>query len=119
MRKYSVVLFNLGGPDSLESVEPFLYNLFSDPDIFKIPFGQKVFAKLLSASRVKKVRERYRQIGGRSPIHDWTELQRSILQKELNRLTEDFDVYTAMRYCKPKISEVADEIVKHNYDCLM
>ena len=36
MNKYSVVLFNLGGPDSLESVEPFLYNLFSDPDIFNI-----------------------------------------------------------------------------------
>ena len=116
MKKYSIVLFNLGGPDSPESVESFLYNLFSDPDIFKLPFGQRVFAKLLSASRVKKVRERYRQIGGKSPIHEWTELQRSMLQKELNRLTEDFDVYTAMRYCKPLISEIAPAIEKHDYE---
>ena len=70
----------------------------------------------MSASRVKKVRERYRQIGGKSPIHEWTELQRSMLQKELNRLTEDFDVYTAMRYCKPLISEIAPAIEKHDYE---
>ena len=116
MKKYSVVLFNLGGPDSLESVESFLYNLFSDPDIFKLPFGQKIFAKLLSASRTGKVRERYRQIGGRSPIFDWTELQRSMLQKDLNRETEDFDVYTAMRYSKPMIMDVAQEIRTHDYE---
>jgi len=116
MRKYAVVLFNLGGPDSLESVEPFLFNLFSDQDIFKIPFGQKIFAKLLSASRVKKVRERYKQIGGKSPIHDWTELQRSMLQKELRREVEDIDIYTAMRYSKPMIREVAEEINKFGYE---
>lgn len=116
MRKYAVVLFNMGGPDSLESVEPFLYNLFSDQDIFKLPFGQKIFAKLLSVSRVKKVRERYRQIGGKSPIHDWTELQRSMLQKELRRVFEGIDVYTAMRYSKPMIREVAEEIKTHGYE---
>ena len=100
----------------MESVEPFLYKLFSDRDIFKLPFGQKIFAKILSASRVKKVRERYRQIGGKSPIHDWTELQRSMLQKELNSYIEGFDVYTAMRYCKPMIRDVAQEIIKHDYE---
>ena len=115
MKKYSIVLFNLGGPDSLESVKPFLYNLFSDPDIFKLPFGQNFFAKLLSSTRVKKVTERYRQIGGKSPILDWTELQRRMLQKDLNMLTEDFDVYTAMRYSKPMIREVAQEINRHDY----
>jgi len=116
MRKYSVVLFNLGGPDSLESVEPFLFNLFSDPDIFKIPFGQKIFAKLLSASRVKKVRERYRQIGGRSPIHEWTELQRAMLQEYLKGVIDGVDVFTAMRYCKPMIKEVAEKIYKKDYE---
>ena len=100
----------------MESVKPFLYNLFSDPDIFKLPFGQKVFAKILSGLRVKKVRERYRQIGGKSPILEWTELQRSMLQKELNSMIEGFDVYTAMRYCSPTIREAAVEIKRHDYE---
>lgn len=116
MKKYAIVLFNLGGPDSLESVQPFLYNLFSDPDIFKFPFGQKIFAKLLTASRVKKVSERYRQIGGKSPINDWTELQRSKLQEELRRVLDGIDVYTAMRYSKPMIREVAEKINNHEYE---
>ena len=105
MIKYAVVLFNLGGPDSLESVEPFLYNLFSDRDIFKLPFGQKIFAKILSSFRVKKAKERYRKIGGKSPINEWTKLQRSKLQKELRKAIEGIDVYTAMRYYNPLIRE--------------
>jgi len=119
MKKYAVVLFNLGGPDSLRSVEPFLYNLFCDPDIFKIPFGQKIFAKLLSALRVNKVRERYRQIGGKSPIHRWTELQRTMLQEKLNDLNDRIDVYTAMRYSKPMIKDVAEEINSQYYESVV
>jgi len=116
MNKYAVVLFNLGGPDSLESVEPFLYNLFSDPDIFKLPFGQTIFAKLLSVFRIKKVKERYRKIGGKSPINKWTELQRSMLQRELRKENDGIDVFTAMRYCRPMIEEAARSIEKLDYE---
>lgn len=100
----------------MESVEPFLYNLFSDPDIFKIPLGQKIFAKLLSGSRVNKVRERYRQIGGKSPIHEYTEIQRSMLQESLKEIIDGVDVFTAMRYTSPMIKEVAEKINKYKYE---
>jgi ferrochelatase len=75
MARYAVVLLNLGGPDSLNAGEPFLRNIFSDHDIFKIPVGQKLFAKLIAKWRAPKVRERYEKIGGRSPINRWTEIQ--------------------------------------------
>ncbi|CUS87499.1 ferrochelatase, partial [Candidatus Kryptonium thompsonii] len=78
MPKYGIILLNLGGPDSIKNVERFLYNLFSDPDIFKFPFSQatqKVFARLISKLRAKKVIKYYQQIGGRSPILSYTLVQ--------------------------------------------
>ena len=81
MKKIGIVLFNLGGPNSLDAIEPFLYNLFRDPDIFKIPIGQKIFAKIISSRRAPKVSKEYELIGGKSPINEWTEQQRSMLEK--------------------------------------
>lgn len=118
MPKYAVVLFNLGGPDSLEAVEPFLFNLFSDHDIFKIPVGQKIFAKMMSSLRAPKVRKKYQQIGGKSPINEWTELQRSMLAEELQKIVGNVEVYTAMRYWKPAIKDVAETISKKNLDMI-
>ncbi len=119
MSKYAVVLFNLGGPDSLEAVEPFLFNLFSDHDIFKIPVGQKIFAKIMSSLRAPKVRKKYRQIGGKSPINEWTELQRSMLQEELQKVVGNVEVYTAMRYWNPAIKDVAETISKKTLDMIL
>ena len=116
MPKYAVVLFNLGGPDSLEAIEPFLYNLFSDHDIFKIPVGQKLFAKMMSSLRAPKVSKKYQQIGGKSPINDWTELQRSMLEEELQKAAYDVEVYTAMRYWNPAIKDVAETLSKKDLD---
>jgi ferrochelatase len=113
MEKTSVVLFNLGGPDSLESVEPFLFNLFSDPDIFNIPFGQRLFARIVSRKRAPKVRERYRRIGGNSPINMWTERQREMLEAFLGKEIEGVTVHTAMRYWHPQIRKVAEELSAH------
>lgn len=110
MNKIAVVLLNLGGPDSLESVEPFLYNLFCDPDIFKIPIGQKLFAKLISNRRAPKVIEEYKLIGSKSPINEWTEIQRSMLEKELQKFNLPVDVFIAMRYWKPLTEEVANKV---------
>src|SRR3954470_17901329 len=98
-----VVLLNLGGPDSLEAVEPFLYNLFSDPDIIDFPGSflfRKRLAKLISSRRAPMVREQYAKIGGKSPLKEYTLKQASLLEKKLN---ERFParVYAAMRYWKP------------------
>jgi len=116
MAKYAVVLFNLGGPDSLEAVQPFLENLFSDPDIFKIPLFQKQLAKWIAKKRAPKVIEEYKLIGGKSPIGYWTELQRKMLEEKLNANGEQFKVYIAMRYWKPFTAEVIDEINKVNFE---
>jgi ferrochelatase len=107
---YIVILFNLGGPDALEAVEPFLFNLFSDHDIFKLPFGQNLFARIMSRLRAPKVSKRYKQIGGKSPINELTELQRSMLEHELRKTAPDLKVYTAMRYWNPTIKDVAEKI---------
>ncbi|NJD21259.1 MAG: ferrochelatase [Melioribacter sp.] len=114
--KIAVVLFNLGGPDSVESVEPFLYNLFCDPDIFNLPFGQKLFAKLISSRRAPKVAGEYKLIGGKSPINEWTEKQRSMLEINLHKDYKSLDVYTAMRYWNPLTANIVDKVESKNYD---
>ncbi len=116
MNKTAVILLNLGGPDSLEAIEPFLYNLFCDPDIFKLPFGQKFLAKLISSRRAPKVAEEYKLIGGKSPINEWTEIQRSMLENLLRQENENIDVHIAMRYWKPLTEETVAKIESGNYD---
>ena len=116
MPKTAVVLFNLGGPDSLEAIEPFLYNLFRDPDIFNLPFGQKLFAKFISSRRASKVAEEYKLIGGKSPIGEWTEIQRSMLESNLRMINSSIDVFIAMRYWKPLTEETVHKIETYQYD---
>ena len=80
--KIGVVCFQLGGPDSPDAVEPFLYNLFCDPDIIDFPgafLARRALARLISSRRSGPVRERYRQIGGKSPIIDLTMAQGGVL----------------------------------------
>ena len=116
MKKLAVVLLNLGGPDSLENVEPFLKNLFSDPDIFKIPFGQKWFAKIISKNRAPVVIEQYKKIGGKSPINEWTERQRKTLEAALRKDNINADVFTAMRYWKPLTEETVRKVENGGYE---
>jgi ferrochelatase len=109
-----VVLLNLGGPDSLEAVEPFLYNLFVDPDIINFPGSFLVrnwLARLISSKRHPRVQEQYKKIGGKSPLKEFTLGQAALLEKKLN---EQFParVFAAMRYWHPFTSEVLDEIEK-------
>jgi len=114
MNKKAVVLLNLGGPDSLEAVQPFLENLFNDPDIFKLPF-QKHLARFISKKRAPKVEKQYEKIGGKSPIGMWTEKQRQMLERKLRENNTDVDVYVAMRYWKPVTGETTKEIEKKDY----
>ena len=106
--RLGVVLFQLGGPDTLEAIEPFLYNLFCDPDIIDFPFarlGRKPLAKLISSTRAHKVRHHYASIGGGSPIRFHTERQARALEGELNRRGLDVCCFVAMRYWHPFTSE--------------
>lgn len=113
--KIAVVLLNLGGPDSLDAVQPFLENLFNDPDIFKIPLVQRPLAKLIARRRAPKVIEEYKLIGGKSPINYWTELQRKLLEDKLNSKGDAFRVFIAMRYWKPFTSDVILQIKKEKF----
>lgn len=115
-KKIAVVLLNMGGPDSLEAIEPFLFNLFQDPDIFKIPFGQKIFAKAISKLRTKKVVEQYKFIGGKSPQNEHTEKQRKLLQQSLRAINPNIDVLISMRYWKPITAETVKFVEDNNYD---
>lgn len=112
--KIGVVLLNLGGPDSLEAVEPFLFNLFSDPDIINFP-GSFLFrnwlAKLISSKRHPRIQEQYKQIGGKSPLKDFTLGQAKLLEEKLNKRFPA-RVFAAMRYWHPFTEEVLDELEK-------
>jgi ferrochelatase len=103
-RRVGVVLFQLGGPDTLEAIQPFLYNLFCDPDIIDFPFariGRKPLAKLISTTRARKVQHHYSTIGGGSPIRRNTERQARALETELRSHGVDAYCFVAMRYWHP------------------
>ena len=115
MPKIAVVLLNLGGPDSLKAVQPFLENLFNDPDIFKLPF-QKSLARFVSKKRAPKVEKEYELIGGKSPINEWTEKQRLMLENKLRSGGNNIDILVAMRYWKPLTQEVVTFVEMGDYD---
>ncbi len=115
MSKIAVVLMNLGGPANSKSIEPFLFNLFSDPDIFNIPFGQKFLARLIAKFRAPKVAKDYALIGNDSPINKWTEEQRKKLEEKLSENYDGVKVLTAFRYSPPFTKEAALEIARNNY----
>lgn len=112
----AVVLFNLGGPDSLAAVEGFLFNLFSDPDIFKLPLGfltQKPFARAFARRRTPAASVGYRVIGGRSPLLANTERQARALTAAL--ADYEVDVFICMRYWHPLTREVVAELKAGGY----
>jgi protoporphyrin/coproporphyrin ferrochelatase len=120
-KKIGVVLFQLGGPDSPGAVEPFLFNLFSDPDIINFPLAwmaRRPLARYISRKRAAVVREHYDAIGGRSPIRLLTERQARKLEQSL---ASEFDVHcwVAMRYWKPLTSETAAAVQAASLDELI
>lgn len=113
--RIAVVLGNLGGPDSLEAVRPFLFNLFSDPDIFGFPLGfltQRPLAALIAWRRAPEAAHGYAAIGGKSPILDYTRAQAEALQRALGG---DYEVHVCMRYWHPLSDEVVTALKKKNY----
>ena len=108
MSRTAVVIYNLGGPDSLDAVRPFLKNLFSDPMILRVPSIVRLFLSWFIAWRRAPVaREIYAKIGGRSPILPETEKQAAALQSVLG---DGFKVFVAMRYWHPFAAAVARDV---------
>lgn len=115
----AILLFNLGGPDSLEAVQPFLQNLFSDPAIIRLPWPLRMLlAKLISSRRAPIAREIYGQIGGASPILPNTLAQAEALQACLDDLG-DVQIFPIMRYWHPRAKEVARKVAAAKPDRLV
>ena len=111
MARVGILLLNLGGPERIQDVGPFLYNLFADPEIIRLPnpILQKPLAWLISTLRSSKSQEAYRSIGGGSPLRRITEQQARELQSLLRQRGVDATSYVAMRYWHPFTeSAVAD-----------
>ena len=119
MKKTAVVLFNLGGPDVQESVQPFLYNLFSDPAIIGAPQPIRyLIAKLISTRRAPIARQIYAHLGGGSPILKNTQAQAQALEAELNSNAQDeeYKTFIAMRYWHPFTEEAAQAVKNYAPD---
>ncbi|KAL4196892.1 hypothetical protein AMTRI_Chr04g248580 [Amborella trichopoda] len=112
--KVGVLLLNLGGPETLEDVQPFLFNLFADPDIIRLPrlfrFLQKPLAQFISVLRAPKSREGYASIGGGSPLRKITDAQAEELRKSLEAKNVPAKVYVGMRYWHPFTEEAIEQI---------
>ena len=112
MGRLGVLLLNLGGPDKLEDVRPFLYNLFADPEIIRLPSPllQAPLAWLISTLRAKKSQENYKKIGGGSPLRRITEEQGQALRSQLQQNGHEAKVYIGMRYWHPFTEEAIAQI---------
>lgn len=116
MTRTAVVVFNLGGPDCPEAVRPFLFNLFNDPEILRLPAPFRwVLARYITARRTPVAREIYDRIGGRSPILEMTREQAAGLQAILGD-PADIRVFVAMRYWHPFSEECIAEIAAYGAD---
>lgn len=122
--RVGVVLFNLGGPASLDDVKPFLYNLLMDPAFQDLPLNGQLrhwMAKSVAYVRAETLRERYEMIGGGSPLTRLAREQAEALQGHLNDCYEEptgvhFRTYPAMRYWHPSLEEAAAQMEADEVD---
>jgi ferrochelatase len=110
--KTGVLVFNLGGPETLDDVKPFLYRLFSDPEIIRIRWAplRRAIAYAIATLRKKKSQGYYAQIGGGSPLRRLTEEQARALEKELQARGHDLRVFVGMCAWRPFLDEAMAEI---------
>lgn len=116
--KYCVILLAMGGPDSPAGVRRFLYNIFSDRAIIRLPGGpllQKPFAAMISALRRKKVERHYALIGESSPLWKWTETQAAHLERIMRPTEPQFRAYVGMRYYQPYIDSAIRQAVADGF----
>ena len=121
MARIGILLLNLGGPETLKDVRPFLYNLFADPEIIRLPSPllQKPLAWLISSLRAQKSQENYQKIGGGSPLRQITEDQSEALRGQLQARGYDAKVYVAMRYWHPFTEEAIAQVKRDQIEQLV
>lgn len=125
MTKTAVILFNLGGPDSLKSVKPFLFNLFNDRSIINLPQPLRwLAASVLSGMRAGKAQAIYQRLGGKSPILDLTMQQAEALEQKLKQMNrdnkdEEYRVFVCMRHWHPMSGVVAKKVKSYAPDHIM
>mgnify|MGYP006132835259 CR=1 FL=1 len=113
--KKAIILFNLGGPDSIKSVEPFLFNLFNDPAIISLPtIFRFPLAKLISKRRAPVAKEIYKEMGGRSPILQETQIQAEAIEKSLKDEKDDYKCFIVMRCWNPRAADVIKKVKEFN-----
>ena len=114
--KKAVILFNLGGPDKLESVEPFLFNLFNDPAIISTPsIFRYPLAKFISKRRAPVAKNIYKEIGNKSPILELTQDQAKSLENNLSKEGK-YKCFVVMRCWHPRASDVIKKVKEYNPD---
>ncbi|MFH1700140.1 MAG: ferrochelatase [Candidatus Zixiibacteriota bacterium] len=121
-KKWGVLLLNMGGPDTLEDIQPYLFNLFCDKNIIKLSMSfllQKPLARFISNRRAEKVKSRYKMIGGGSPQLKWTKAEADGLEKLLRESFPRVKTYVGMRYTHPMIHEELDRAVNDGCDHLI
>lgn len=121
--KLGVLLLNLGGPETMEDVEGFLYNLFADPDIIRLPtflsLLQKPIAYAIAKRRAPKSSAAYLSIGGGSPIVKYTKAQADLIEASLISKGLDAKCYFAMRYWNPYTEEVLEQMEKDGINTMV
>ena len=119
--KIGVLLFNLGGPERLEDVKPFLYRLFSDPEIIRVQWTplRKALAYTIATLRRKTSEGYYRQIGGGSPLRKLTEEQARALAQELKRRGKEAETFVGMCTWRPFLAEAVERIEKSGIESLV
>ena len=117
--KKAIILFNLGGPDKLENVEPFLFNLFNDPAILSLPtFLRYPLAKLISNRRAPVAKKIYAELGGSSPILKLTKEQSNALETKLNetQIEDEYRCFIVMRCWNPRAKDVIKDVQLYGPD---
>ena len=118
--RLAVVLFNLGGPDSPDAVRPFLFNLFNDPAIIRLPGPLRwPLANVIASRRAPLARGIYANLGGKSPLLELTRAQADALQTVLAERGHDVRVFVCMRYWHPRSDAVAREVAAWGPDAVV
>ena len=115
--KKAIILFNLGGPDKLQNVEPFLFNLFNDPAILNLPgFLRYPLAKFIANRRAPTAKKIYEELGGSSPILKLTKKQSSALEVKLNSddKSSEYKCFIVMRCWHPRAEIVIKDVIEFN-----
>ncbi|MEL7028578.1 MAG: ferrochelatase [Pseudomonadota bacterium] len=116
-KRVAVVLFNLGGPDSLDAVRPFLFNLFNDGAIISAPGPLRwCLAQLISRTRASSSQKIYAEMGGASPLLDWTSKQARALEEQLAARNVEAKAFIAMRYWKPLTADAVEAVRAYDPD---